>query len=323
MEDSWGQAPTAPHIVEAENGFVDVDDLKRGIHVVVGHKPTDTFLGLQVRLTTQAGYEVSETIWKDDYDDTPIAFSADRLARLMGERVQLNYNVWPENALSPTVEYEFGAQWYMPQIPAIRDGQVSWEDLDKGLEVIIRPYKDILVGDRVRVMMAGTNAGSSEIIETVVVDADTPLTVRFPAEKTRLTAGGKTTIFYQVDGHQTIPFSVSFYGARPVPIVEPQHMLRDSSYSPILMAPVEESGGYPFVLNFDTAPNIGDTVLVWALDDHNQVAKISEHTVSENPLTIYLKPETFNTSLTMEMVVVMYSNGNSLSSPRVAIELNR
>ncbi|KAB5620407.1 hypothetical protein F7234_18695 [Pseudomonas putida] len=323
MANFCGQAPTAPYIVEAENGFVDLEVLKRGIHVALDYKPTDTFIGLQVTLKSQAGYEVSKTIWKNEYDDTPVAFSADQLARLMGERVQVNYLVWPENALSPTVEYEFGAQWYMPQVPAIRDGQVSWEDLDKGLEVIIRPYKDIRVGDRVRVMMAGTNANSSEIIEAVVVDTNTPLTVRFSAEKTRLTAGGKTTVFYQVDGHHIIPFSVSFNGARQVPLVEPKHVLRDSDYSPAVMAPVEESGGYPFVLNFDTAPNIGDTVLVWALDDYSQVAKISEHTVSENPLTLYLAPETFNTSLTMEMVVVMHSNGNSLSSPRVAIVLGR
>ncbi|WP_411383469.1 hypothetical protein ACK3BK_24285 [Pseudomonas sp. L7] len=323
MERSRNQAPAAPYIVEAKNGFVDLDDLKRGIHVKVNHKPTDTFIGLQVLLKTQAGHEVSKVIFKKDYDDTPVAFSAEQLKRLLGERVELSYIVWPENEYSEPVEYEFDAKWYMPQVPAIRDGQVSWEDLDKGLEVIIRPYKDIRVGDRVRVMMAGTNANSSEIIEAVVVDTNTPLTVRFSAEKTRLTAGGKTTVFYQVDGHHIIPFSVSFNGARQVPLVEPKHILRDSDYSPAVMAPVEESGGYPFVLNFDTAPNIGDTVLVWALDDHNQVAKISEHTVSENPLTLYLAPETFNTSLTMEMVVVMHPNGNSLSSPRVAIVLGR
>lgn len=314
----------APSIVEAtEENFIPLDKLKQGINISLPIEPSDSLTGVLVTLDGEVG-----SIGKH----TPISgeiplvyFDADRLLKFHGEKVRVSYFTLPDGKSSPSSEYQFDTELHRPEVPQIGENGMPWEALDKGIEVIVRHHRNIHKGDQVRLIMAGSNAGSSHIIVKEVTEAGGDLKFLLPPEKTRLTAAGQTSILYEVvrKGAKFQSLSTPFYSMPRLSELLPKHIGFPKLFEPWQMKAIDENGSYPFTLQLSPAPMVGDKLTVLALDDRNWTYKIVDIIVekAESEMTILLPVDTFYSSLTQEFVVILDSSGELNSSPRTPIKL--
>jgi len=318
----------APYIKEVgTGGLVSLEILNRGFTVIVPH--SDALEGsfmLIAYFLDEDGFEKYETLMIDgETGDVEVFFTKDKLAQLHGEKVKLLYRLFPSNDDSAIANFDFDADIYRPQIKEIIDHQLPWPELDQGIDVHIRPYKQMKAGDQIRLFMAGSFPRSSELIEIPVTEEDVgkTLTARIPAEKSRLTAGAETTIFYELErsGIKTISYSKSFQSALPVPELIPKEILWPAMSVPMTMSRIDESGKYPFTIQFASPPVAGEKVTVLVVDSRNWICKIFEHTIEvpETLVTILMPVEMFYSSQTFETVVLIKSNENWVSSPRTQV----
>lgn len=329
----------APTIEDASDNFVSLEMLERGIYVNVPFDPTRApqvpidpsqdpgYPGLRVAITGEEGDEASDTTWKPSIPFPVIFFPPEKLKKLYGQVVKVWYMMYPDQIKSSESTYTFERSIYKPQLPDIKDGEMPWPVLDSGFNVVIRPYNNIKVGDQVRVFMAGTNARSSHFIDVVVQNPEENLVVPFPPEKTRLTADGKTYIFYEIkrsgeSGRSDISYSVSFNSIPPTPELRPVLVSFDTGTRVVYMTDKQADGSYPFTLEFSSPATKGEKLTIVTLDT-SEACKVYERTIekSGNRVSVLLPGDMFDTSTSQDVIVFRDVEGNQTSSTRVTIGL--